>query len=271
MGFDSGARSLSSQGTVDLSFRDFGGHGRPIVFLHGLFGSSRNWTAAGQRLSARGRAYALDLRNHGDSPHTASHTLADCVGDLLGWAAKHSSGPLCLVGHSMGGIVAMGFAIEHPQLVERLVVVDVAPRAYPLDHDPEFAALRTDISSCRSRTEIDTLLRGLVPDPRVRSFLLTNAVRTDGGFRWRLNTEALARSSLMGGLSGVTGTCVRPSLFVLGGKSRSVREADHERIRSLFPRAEIQSIPGADHWVHASAPEAFARSVEAFLDERVPV
>ncbi len=266
MGFDSGFGRLSSRGTVNLSFRDFGGHGRPVVLLHGLFGSSRNWAGAAHRLSALGRVYALDLRNHGDSPHTASHSLADCVGDLLAWARSHAKDPLCLVGHSMGGIVAMGFAIAHPELVERLVVVDIAPRAYPLDHEPEFAALRTDISSCGSRREIDSLLQGTVPDPRVRSFLLTNAVRADSGFRWRLNTEALARSSLMSDFSGITGTCGRPSLFLLGGNSRSVSEADRERIRSFFPQATIQSIPGADHWVHASAPEAFALSVEVFLD-----
>ncbi len=254
-----------------MSFRDFGGRGGPIVFLHGLFGSSRNWTAAGRRLSAQGHACALDLRNHGDSPHTASHSLADCVGDLLVWTRSHAEGPLRLVGHSMGGTVAMGFAIAHPKLIERLVVVDVAPRAYPLNHEAEFTSLRTDISSCGSRKEIDSLLHSTVPDLRVRSFLLTNVVRAEGGFRWRLNTEALSTSTLMDDFSRVTGTCDRPSLFLLGGNSRSVREADRERILSFFPHARIQSIPGADHWVHVSAPEAFARSLETFLDTERPL
>jgi pimeloyl-ACP methyl ester carboxylesterase len=252
---------------VSLRFRDFGGQGRAIVFLHGLFGSSQNWSAVGQRLSTLGHACALDLRNHGDSPHTRSHTLAENVEDVLGWVRSHAAGPLALVGHSMGGIVAMGFAMEHPDMVERLVVVDMAPRVYPLNHEPEFTALGTDIAACRSRGEIDSLLQGLVPDTRVRSFLLTNAVRVDGGFRWRLNVEALRTSTLLGDFARVSGSCGRPSLFLLGGGSRSVREADRERIRAFFPRAEVQVVPGADHWVHASAPEAFLSAVENFLSD----
>jgi pimeloyl-ACP methyl ester carboxylesterase len=101
----------------------------------------------------------------------------------------------------------------------------------------------------------------------VRSFLLTNAVRVDGGFRWRLNVEALRTSTLLGDFARVSGSCGRPSLFLLGGGSRSVREADRERIRAFFPRAEVQVVPGADHWVHASAPEAFLSAVENFLSD----
>jgi esterase len=184
------------QPAMDLAFRDFGGSGPPILFLHGLFGSAQNWASVGRGLAAHGRCIGLDMRNHGRSPHAASHSLADCVADLREWAARHAEGPVRMVGHSLGGLAAMGFAIAHPDLTEAVAVIDIAPRAYPLDHQQEFAALRTDLGGCASRAELDALLAPLLPDQPMRQFLLTNAVRSEDGrsFRWQLNVAGLAGS-----------------------------------------------------------------------------
>jgi esterase len=252
---------------MDLAFRDLGGSGRPIVILHGLFGSSQNWASPGRRLAARGRCFALDLRNHGDSPHAPTHSLADCVEDLRIWIERRLDEPPRLVGHSMGGLAAMGFAIAHPRMTASLVIIDIAPRAYPLDHEQEFQALRTDISVCRSRQELDALLAPLLPEPLVRQFLLTNSVRQEGGagFRWRLNVAALESSTISGDFSGVTGRFEGPALFVAGGSSDYLREADHAAVLRHFPRARIETIPGADHWPHVSEPRELVAILDAFL------
>ena len=131
---------------MDLAFRDLGGHGQSIVFLHGLFGSSQNWVGTGRRLSGLGRCLLVDLRNHGGSPHAAEHSLAACVQDIADWARTHAPGPLTLVGHSMGGLVAMGFAIAHPEVTAGVVSIDIAPRSYSSDNSAELKALHSDIS-----------------------------------------------------------------------------------------------------------------------------
>jgi len=258
---------------MDLAFRDLGGNGPPIVILHGLFGSSQNWASLGRRLAARGRCFALDLRNHGDSPHAPTHSLADCVEDLRIWIERRLDEPPRLVGHSMGGLAAMGFAIAHPRMTTAAALIDIAPRAYPLDHEREFQALQTDISVCRSRTELDALLAPLLPDPLVRQFLLTNAVRQEGheggggegGFAWRLNVAALESSSISGDFSGMTGRFEGPALFVAGGSSNYLRDADHAAVLRHFPRARIETIPGADHWPHVSEPRALEAILDSFL------
>lgn len=255
-------------GPVDLGFRDFGGDGPPVILLHGLFGSSQNMAGVGRRLSLRGRCAALDLRNHGDSPHNPSMSLEDCVEDLERWCALHEGRPVAVVGHSMGGLAAMGFAIRHPERVSRLVVVDIAPRAYPVDHESELRALGTDISACTTRAELDTLLEPILPEERVRSFILTNAVRGPAGFYWRLNVDALRTADIFSDFSTVTGRYEGDTLFVVGGKSDKVKPDDLPRMARLFPRSRVEVIPGADHWVHATAPEPFMKILEKFLGDR---
>ena len=250
---------------MDLNFRALGGEGSPIVFLHGLFGSSQNWVGMGRRLSDLGAVYALDLRNHGDSPHAPSHSLADCVQDLVDWAGFRGLGTLRLVGHSMGGLVAMAFAIAHPDLATGVASIDIAPRPYPPEHPSELAALKTDIRACRSRAEVDQLLQPILPDLPTRQFLLTNAVRDGDGFSWRLNVAALEKSTLASDWGRVTGTFEKEALLVAGGRSRYVRAEDHAVMRRFFPHAVIQTIPEADHWVHVSAPAPLEAALRAFL------
>jgi esterase len=250
---------------MQLSFRALGGDGSPIVILHGLFGSSQNWAGMGRRLSSEGTVYALDLRNHGDSPHGPTNTLADCVEDIHDWIRARKDRPIRLIGHSLGGLVAMGMALSHPGLVAGVAALDIAPRPYPVDNEKEFQALRTDISRCRTRAEVDALLAPVVTDSAVRQFLLTNAVRDGEGFRFRLNVEALARHTVSEDFARIEGSYAGPALLVCCGRSGFVRPEDRHVMRGYFPHVVIESIPEADHWPHVSAPAALETLLRRFL------
>ncbi|MFI5369490.1 MAG: alpha/beta fold hydrolase [Spirochaetia bacterium] len=250
---------------MELSYRTLGGEGAPIVILHGLFGSSQNWAGMGRKLASQGTACALDLRNHGDSPHAPTHTLPDCVGDLHEWVSARAREPVRLIGHSMGGQVAMGFAVALPDLVAGIAVLDIAPRPYPPDNERELRALRTDIRGCRTRAEVDALLAPVLPDPGVRQFIMTNAVREGEGFRWRLNVEALAASTLSSDFADFAGRYEGPSLLVACGRSTYVKEEDRVLMTRYFPAVTIRTIPEADHWPHISAPAALEKTLHEFL------
>jgi pimeloyl-ACP methyl ester carboxylesterase len=251
---------------MELAFRELGGTGSPVVILHGLFGSSQNWAGMGRRLAARGHVFALDLRNHGDSPHAPTHGLTDCVEDLHDWARAHAQEPLALIGHSMGGLVAMGFALAHPDLVAGVAAVDIAPRPYPRNHEAQFQALHTDISGCANRAELDTLLTPLIPDSRERQFMLMNAVRGGVGFAWRCNVEALEKHTVAEDFARVRGRFDGEALLVACGKSPYVRAEDHAIMRGFFPNARVAPIPLADHWPHVSAPAETEQILGEFLD-----
>ncbi len=258
---------------MELFHRDLGGAGLPILILHGLFGSSRNWLTAGAALARFGRVRALDLRNHGGSPHAPTHSLDDLVDDLEEWIARHlGTGPAgerpVLVGHSMGGLAVMGFALRRPGRVRALIVVDMAPRAYPFHFEAQLEALRLDLSRFTTRAQVEAAVAPLLPDPEVRRFLLMNAERSDGGFRWVLNREALAQASFLSDAArlGAPGEVYPgPALFLAGGRSDHVQPEDVPLIRRLFPAARVETVPGADHWVQHSAPREFLRLTGGFL------
>ncbi len=257
-----GARYLCS---MELAYRELGRIGPPIVILHGFLGSSQNWAGMGRRLAPRGRVLAVDLRNHGSSPHQRPHSLAACVEDLREFCEIHSLHDVRLIGHSMGGLVAMGFALRHPGLTAGVASIDIAPRAYPSDHARELQALRTDLSRCATRADIDALLAPLVPEVRERQFLLTNAVRDGTGFRWRIDPDILAEASVSRDFSAAGGRFDGEALLVACGESPYVGPGDTELMRRFFPGARAVTLDGADHWPHVSAPDALAGALEEFL------
>ncbi len=256
-----------------LFFRKTGA-GVPLVILHGLFGSSNNWNGLAKRLGDFFSVFTLDLRNHGHSPHDPVHTYPAMAGDVVEFLNQESLRSVYLLGHSMGGKVAMEVALAFPSLVRKLVVVDMSPGEHPLQHDGILDALRSiRLSDFTSRTAIDLFLKLRIPDDRVRSFLLTNIRRADDGtYSWLLNLEALDsnRSSLAAPLKGGR-EYPGPTLFVRAEQSEYVREDDRPLIARMFPRVEVQTIAGSGHWVHADAPETFLSVVRTFLRSPVTV
>jgi len=247
-----------------------GEQGSRIVFLHGLFGQGRNWTQIGRRLAEEHRVLLVDLPHHGRSAWSEEFdylAIADQVAGLL-----DTSDPVALVGHSLGGKVAMVLALRHPDLVERLCVVDVSPVAY--DHLSEFegyvAAMRgLDLSMLTRREDADTALAEAVPDPTVRGFLLQNLRRDGDSWRWQMNLDVLgAELAEVGGwpeaeLAG-TPSYDGPVLWVAGARSTYVTAAYAEAMDRLFPANRKVTVKGAGHWVHSEQPEVFLEVLRRF-------
>ncbi|MDP1580937.1 MAG: alpha/beta fold hydrolase [Candidatus Didemnitutus sp.] len=246
---------------------DLGGAGKPLMLvLHGLLGSSRNWQTTGRDLAEHFHVIALDARNHGRSPHDAEMSVAAMVEDVVGWMETQGAPRATIVGHSMGGKIAMQLACRHPALVERLVVVDVAPRDYHWrGHRAEFMAMHElNLHDLRSRQEAEMRFEARVTDFAMRKFLTTNLARTEtGAWTWSINLPALTdalpdleRNSLQ-----PDDRYEGPVLFIVGGKSDYVAADDHAAIRQYFPAARLETIAESGHNPHMDARAAFVRAV----------
>ena len=250
-----------------LSHRDLGTTGLPpLVILHGLLGSSRNWQTAGRDLAGRYHVYALDLRNHGGSPHSTDMTYAAMLADVLEWFDAHDLAKATVMGHSMGGKVAMLLACRHPERVERLIVVDTAPRAYRSPGlEAQFAAMTAlELGILQSRADAEQRLEASVPDWAARKFLTTNLTQDSAGrWHWAVNLPVLhaALAELGKNPLAPTDRFAGPALFIAGGKSRFLLAADHAPISAHFPNARFEAIPGAAHNPHMETREAFVRAV----------
>jgi pimeloyl-ACP methyl ester carboxylesterase len=254
---------------VPLATAEYGA-GPPLAILHGLFGSGRNWASMAQRLGAHHRVIALDLRNHGASPWADAMDYREMADDVQATMQARGYERFALLGHSLGGKVAMTAALENSVAVERLIVVDIAPVAYATRHLGHVRAMRQlDLASIKRRADADAALAPTIADTAERAFLLQNLILEDGGARWRLNLEAIERE--MPHLAGfppisVSRTYAGPSLFVAGGRSDYLRPEHEPVIRRMFPNAEIANIDNAGHWLHAEQPTAFLAVLEAFLN-----
>jgi esterase len=255
---------------ISLASAEYG-QGPPLAILHGLFGSGRNWRSIAQQLAAHHRVLAFDLRNHGASPWADGMSYAEMADDLRVSLHERGIERTALLGHSMGGKVAMLAALLHPGEVDRLVVVDIAPVPNPPTLLTFVHAMRdVDLHGITRRNDADAQLAAAIPDAAVRAFLLQNLLIDGGHAHWRLNLEEFEREFFQildfpdlpdrvvyGG----------PTLFVAGANSTYVRPIDEPAIQRLFPQARVSRIAGAGHWVHAEQPQAFLRVVEPFLSE----
>ncbi|MBF0247269.1 MAG: alpha/beta fold hydrolase [Alphaproteobacteria bacterium] len=258
--------------TVELAYQEMG-RGEPVVILHGLFGSKRNWGAVAKALAGRFRVFALDLRNHGDSPWVDGMSYAELAGDVEAFLRAHAITPATVIGHSMGGKTAMTLALTRPELIKRLVVVDIAPAPTRKGLGPLVDAMaEVPLIECDTRQDVDAHLAAAVPDARVRQFLMQNLTRENGQYRWRINLAALDA-----GMADIVDfpaahqppVCCYPgpARFIAGGASDYVQPRHTAEIQRLFPKARLTHVPGAGHWLHAEAEGAFLREVSGFLEE----
>lgn len=240
----------------------------PLLIVHGLFGTGRNWGVVARRLSDTRDVVAVDQRNHGDSPWFDQHDYPSMAADLAEVIAS-MGGQADVLGHSMGGKAAMQLALTQGHLIRRLVVADIAPVAYGHDQTRHVDAMRgLDLSGVSTRGEADRRLAQTVPDAGLRAFFLQSLdLKADGGPRWKLNLDVLEREMpKVVGWPGTGGQFDRPALFLTGAESHYVKPEYRDTIRTLFPAARFAKLPGAGHWLHADKPREFEETVRVFLD-----
>ncbi len=249
---------------MDLFYRKYGNEGdQPIIILHGIFGISDNWVTYARRIAMEGfEVFVVDQRNHGQSPHSENFNYLALTDDLFDFIDEHEIEDPIIIGHSMGGKVAMRFALENPHLVKKLVVVDITLKAYgPRDnHKSILKAMKAvDLKSINNRREVEEVLTRYIPEIRIRQFILKNLHRKDKNeYEWRINIDGLEKN--IDQMFDAIDTIVKfekPTLFIKGGASDYILLEDFPKIRYNFPNADIVTIAGASHWVHVEAMEVF--------------
>ena len=248
-----------------LNHSVFGDPAAPgVIIVHGLYGSGRNWGVIAKRLSDAARVITVDMRNHGTSPRTETHSYPDLAADLAE-LIDHLGGPLHVVGHSMGGKASMMLALTRPDLVDRLVVADIAPVSYGHSQVQYIHAMRAvDLSRVTRRSEAEAQLAELGVEPALCSFF-TQSLDVPGK-AWRINLDTLEREmDKILAFPKVDGQFDGETLFLSGALSDYVKPDDRPEIRRLFPRSHFAKLPGAGHWLHAEKPRPFEAAVRTFL------
>jgi len=244
------------------------GEGHPLVILHGLLGSTDNWRSMSRRLGAHYKVFAIDLRNHGRSPHSDIFDYDVMTADLREFMEQQALRRIMLLGHSMGGKVAMQFAIDYSEQVDRLVIVDIAPKPYEPSQRYLLKALRSlDLTRYKSFADVDAALAAKVSSESLRQFLLKNLARDENGrLRWKIHLAAIDRNyDKLGRGVAPERTFDKPTLFIRGARSNYIEDDDAPLIRQMFPQAEIATLPQVGHWIHVDAPEKFFQTVLNFL------
>lgn len=239
------------------------GQGPDLVILHGLFGQADNWVAIAKKLEQHFTVHLVDQRNHGRSPHDKVFNYHEMAEDLLSLGLSKFS----LIGHSMGGKTAMFFAKQYHEMLEKLVVVDIGVKQYPVHHQEIIDALQQlPIHLMSSRNEADDMLKENIPDFGTRQFLLKNLHRVDEhSFEWRFNLPIIAEQIEEVGRAVEGSSCMIPTMFIRGAKSRYILDEDWDGIHAQFPNAQLRTIENAGHWVHAEQPEALVNELLSFL------
>jgi esterase len=254
---------------MKLFYRQAGEKGTPIIILHGLFGSSDNWLTLGKILGETHRVYMLDARNHGQSPRSDIFDYNAMAADLMEFMDDHSIINPILMGHSMGGKTVMQFAMNYPDSFSKIIVVDIAPKFYPVHHSMILQGLGSiDLKTLKSRTEANDLLKRFEDNEGVRQFLLKNLWRNpekNNEFDWRLNVPVISKNiDLIGFELSNEKTVEKTVLFIRGSESHYIQPEDERKIWELFPDYELVTIQDAGHWVQADQPAAFLEIVQRF-------
>ena len=246
-------------------------YGEPLIIVHGLFGSLDNWYTLGKKFAEKYTVFLVDQRNHGHSPHSREHNYEAMADDLLELIRNENLISVNLLGHSMGGKTVMKFAELYEEMVGKLIVADIGPKAYDSHHDVIIEALlELNAERLTSRKQAEEILSKKISDAAIRQFLLKNLYwKEPGELVLRMNVEVLAdqMDNILEALPARPVLC--ETLFIRGGASGYVQEKDYELIRKLFPRSIVKTIEGAGHWLHAEAPEEFYRLVDDFLEDRL--
>lgn len=242
---------------MELNFKEFG-QGDPVIILHGLFGTLDNWQTIAKQLAKNYTVYIVDQRNHGRSPHDDEFSYPIMAEDLQVFMESKWIYKAHIIGHSMGGKTAMEFALNYPDMVDKLVIVDIAPKAYEGGHQIIFDALfSVDLTALTNRKEADEVLAQKIEDYGVRQFLLKNLSRTkEGAYQWKMNLPVIYKhyQAILASIS-VEATFDKETLFIKGEKSNYIQEVDKETIERYFPKASIRMVEGSGHWVHAEKPK----------------
>lgn len=252
---------------MDLNYKKLG-EGKPLIILHGLFGSLDNWLTLAKEFSEFREVYLIDQRNHGLSPHSDEFSYEAMAEDLHQFIQKHSIKKPAILGHSMGGKTAMTYALAHTADWDKIIVVDIAPKAYPVHHDNIIEALTgLDLDKISSRSDADEQLATHIHDNGQRQFLLKNLKRTSkGNYKWKMNLDVIEENleAMSQGMKAQLAT-EKDVLFIRGENSEYIKDEDFILITQHFPNASIETIEGAGHWVHAEKPQELFSMVMDFL------
>jgi esterase len=245
------------------------GEGQPFLILHGFLGMADNWKTLGRQWSEDGfQVHLIDQRNHGRSPHSEGFSYDSMAGDIKKYCADHDLDKIVLLGHSMGGKVAMKVATAYPELLDRLIIADIAPKSYPAHHSDIINALESvDFERITSRNDADEVMSAKIKDKGTRQFLLKSLYRKkEGTYGWRFNLEVLGEAQeKVGDHEDIFEVVQVPTLFIRGGDSGYILDSDKLSIDNAFAKAELTTIPGAGHWLHAQKPQEFFTIVTKFL------
>lgn len=256
---------------MQLNYKKYSDKGEPLLVLHGLFGSLTNWGAHCKKFAETFSVYGVDLRNHGESPHADELNYQVMAEDVRELMQQLNIEHCFIIGHSMGGKVAMQLALTYPELIRKMIVVDIAPVAYTSKADGHAKILQgmsaLQLDQLRNRTDAETQLKEFVADEATRKFILTNLTRSDEvGFSWRLNLDSIKknyekmREKLVG-----EAPFAKPVLFVKGALSNYIHLKYEKEILRLFPAASVKIVMEAGHWVHSERPQVFQKIALDFL------
>jgi pimeloyl-ACP methyl ester carboxylesterase len=252
---------------MQLNYKQYGKEYKTLVILHGLMGTLDNWQTLAKRWSEHFPVFVLDMRNHGKSPHSDEFSYDAMVEDVYEFCLEHDLREINLLGHSMGGKVAMYFALKYPELVDKLIVADIAPKTYPPGgHDNIFKAMETlPLDELKSRAEADEYMTKFIPSFPVRQFILKNLVRDEEQYKWKLNLPVLSKNyDKILAFDAAGRTFDHPTLFIKGEHSDYIHPDEFDDYKLIFPNAALKTIENTGHWLHAENPDLVYISVKVF-------